>query len=280
MADPRKILELAREITDASQIICQFASANRPHLSFDSKDPDPADVSGPDSQAYHEARMTALEAVSQMSALLSGNTSTFVDAQLFSCCIRVARCSNVQTRSRSSLEGSISYEVNEGLAAMVGFSFEELYGYSYHITDALVKWGPSQEPNETGFNYAQDTEHRLYEWMPSTAGLTESMGDAVVVDVAGSVGHVSMPLSRRYPNLQFIVQDYESVCRQGEASLPAELRGRVRFQPKDMFQGYVLRILQAIVSTLKPGDRIVLNEQIMPEPGTASPKIEKLIRCV
>jgi hypothetical protein len=43
---------------------------------------------------------------------------------------------------------------------------------------------------------------------------------------------------------------------------------------------YVRRILQAIVPALKPGDRIVLNEQIVPEPGTASPMIEKMIRCV
>jgi hypothetical protein len=41
---------------------------------------------------------------------------------------------------------------------------------------------------------------------------------------------------------------------------------------------YACRILRAILPALKPGDRIVLNEQIMPEPGTASPLIEQLIR--
>lgn len=223
------------------------------------------------------------------------------------------------------------------LAAMTKFVFEEMYGFSYHLTEALKKWGSSEEPNETGFNAATGSELTLYAYIdenrdkasPSaftavleetgsyefaaTDGVVEAVdweglgeGEGVFVDVspsfflswdtgsepvlttevAGSVGHVSIELAKRYPHLQFIVQDYESVVQKGEAALPAELQDRVRFEAKDMFEEqkvipgkkavyflrailhnwsdkYARRILQAIVPALKPGDRIVVNEQIV-----------------
>ncbi|KAJ5597527.1 S-adenosyl-L-methionine-dependent methyltransferase [Penicillium hordei] len=99
--------------------------------------------------------------------------------------------------------------------------------------------------------------------------------------VAGSVGHISIRLAQRYPKLHFIVQDYEPVCRRGEAMLPVEVQNRVRFQPYDLFEWsdkYASHILRAVAAALKPGDRIILNEQIMPEPGTAAPAIEQLTR--
>lgn len=154
-----------------------------------------------------------------------------------------------------------------------------------------------------------------YDW----AGL----GDAVVVDVsrvelnctlrgvstltsaqvAGSIGHISRKLAGHFPQLEFIVQDYEAVCRQGEAILPAELRGRIRFQPHNMFdaqQGipdrkivYFLRmilhdwsdqeccrILRAVLPGLKRGDRIIVQEHIVPDPGTGSLFVEQVLRCV
>ena len=121
--------------------------------------------------------------------------------------------------------------------------------------------------------------------------------------VAGSSGHVSIQLARQYPRLSFVVQDYESVCRQGEAQLPADVKDRVRFEARDMFDPheripdkkaiyflrnifhnwsdkYSRKILQAIVPALKEGDRIVLNEHIVPEPGTGSAIVERFARYV
>ncbi|KAL4791108.1 hypothetical protein BDV19DRAFT_393473 [Aspergillus venezuelensis] len=45
----------------------------------------------------------------------------------------------------------------------------------------------------------------------------EGVGNGVVFDVAGSAGNVSIQLARQYPNLSFVVQDYDSVCQQGAA---------------------------------------------------------------
>ena len=121
--------------------------------------------------------------------------------------------------------------------------------------------------------------------------------------MAGSLGHISQKLAAHFPRLEFVVQDYEAICRQGEARLPVELKDRIRFQPHNMFElqrknpakrvvyflRFILhdwsdeeccRILGAVLSGMKPGDRIVIQEHILPEPGTGSLFYEQLLRCV
>jgi chemotaxis methyl-accepting protein methylase len=83
--------------------------------------------------------------------------------------------------------------------------------------------------------------------------------------------------------------------------LDPELRDRIRFQAHDIFRPqesipgktviyflravlhnwndkYACRILQAIVPAMKHGDRIVLCELIIPEPGTGSIFLERFAR--
>ncbi|KAG2418540.1 hypothetical protein HFD88_001641 [Aspergillus terreus] len=373
MIEPTNIVELAKKISDAAQVVSHFANAHDVRLSFDPKDPDPSSMSGPGSEAFHQARAVILEASATMTGLLAGDKTPFVTlcsnfhaasalrvvfqyglaeavpAQGSVSYAEVAQKTGLDARTVQRILGvlmgyhifyqpalghvahtrlSLQMITHEGLNALVDFSFRELYTYSHNITDALLKWGPSQEPSEGAFNYSRDTKYNLYEYLDHNKDAQasfsrmmdflastelsnmdaiydgfdwESMGDALVIDVAGSVGHVSVQLARRYPRLRFRVQDYESVCRRGESLLPVDLHDRVRFQPHDMFQDqpkvadrkvvffvrailhnwsdkYACRILRAILPALKPGDRIVLNEQIMPEPGTASSLIEQLIR--
>lgn len=99
------------------------------------------------------------------------------------------------------------------------------------------------------------------------------------------------------------MQDYESVIQRGEAALPSEFKHRIRFEAKDIFEEqepipdknvvyllrailhnwsdkYARRILQAIVPALKPGDRIVVNDRIVAEAGTASLLVERMMRYV
>lgn len=54
---------------------------------------------------------------------------------------------------------------NPSLSAMVQFGFEEVYGFSYHLVEALKKWGPSEEPNETGFNASTGSNATFYEYI-------------------------------------------------------------------------------------------------------------------
>ncbi|PLN78237.1 S-adenosyl-L-methionine-dependent methyltransferase [Aspergillus taichungensis] len=198
-----------------------------------------------------------------------------------------------------------------------------------HIADALAKWGCSQKPNEAGYNIAMKTDKTVWEILDQDQAAQETfgklmgsassvlgpidglisaydwagLGDAMVVDVAGSLGHISQKLAAHFPRLEFVVQDYEAICRQGEALLPAELQDRIRFQPHNMFElqqknpqkkvvyflRFILhdwsdeeccRILRAVVEGMKPGDRIVIQEHILPEPGTGSLFFEQLLRTL
>ncbi|KAF2102402.1 putative O-methyltransferase [Rhizodiscina lignyota] len=111
-----------------------------------------------------------------------------------------------------------------------------------------------------------------------------ALGDATVVDVGGSVGHLSHILANSYPNLKCIVQDVPGLEPQFNAALPAELSSRITFKAHDFFSpqlvvadvyffknvflnwqdDYAIRILRALLPSLKPGARIVVYDPIMP----------------
>ncbi|OJI98670.1 hypothetical protein ASPVEDRAFT_38184 [Aspergillus versicolor CBS 583.65] len=366
MALNTTIVDLARKITAAAEVIDGFTTENNFSLSFDADSADPATLHGENAQAYQQARITAVEAATEMNALLSGNNAVFLDLCTYyhaASALRAVLTFNLA--SSIPLTGSTTYEAiaqktdtgnldkktiqrlfailtsyhifkqpspghiahtrlskamltNPSLSAMVQFGFEEVYGFSYHLVEALKKWGPSEEPNETGFNASTGSEATFYEYIDEkrnqgksssfTAMLEETAeyefwdmdvvvrgleweGVDLLVDVAGSVGHVSIELAKRYEHLQFIVQDYDTVIRRGEDALPAELKDRIKFEAKDIFEKqetipgkkvvyflrailhnwsdkYARRILQAIVPAMKPEDRIVINEQIVSD-GTS-----------
>jgi ribosomal protein RSM22 (predicted rRNA methylase) len=118
---------------------------------------------------------------------------------------------------------------------------------------------------------------------------------SLIVDVGGSKGHVSLHLARVYPDLKFIVQDLPEVI-DGAANqlLSSEdsddgLKRRIEFVPHDMFEEqpvknadvYLLRyvlhdwgdkycidIIRNLVPALKRGARIVIQDHVLPEPGT------------
>ncbi len=113
-----------------------------------------------------------------------------------------------------------------------------------------------------------------------------------MVDVGGSHGSISIAIARSFPSLHFIVQDRPQVVQEGEAKLPADLQDRVTFMEHDFFNeqpvkyadiyllrwilhdwsdAYAVRILRALVPALKPGARVLICEQVLPEPETLSP---------
>ncbi|EED84744.1 predicted protein [Postia placenta Mad-698-R] len=132
----------------------------------------------------------------------------------------------------------------------------------------------STSPREAAFQVAYQTDLTLFEylergqnaprfegeplhletWMVGmhTIGETEAaasyvdypwaaLGSKLVVDVGGGVGGMSLELAKRYPQLNFVVQDREAVTKKAEAvwaqalSRPALETGRVRFMPHDFF---------------------------------------------
>ncbi|KAI1371715.1 S-adenosyl-L-methionine-dependent methyltransferase [Hypoxylon crocopeplum] len=136
------------------------------------------------------------------------------------------------------------------------------------------------------FNLSYITDH--YDW--------ESLGHSRVIDIS-SQGALSLALARKYNNLQLTAQD---VQKGRDDAVPEELRDRVQFTAHDPFSPqpcigadvyslrwvlhawsdkYCIQILQALVPALKPRARVLVQETLMPEPGTAALWKEKNIRA-
>jgi len=115
----------------------------------------------------------------------------------------------------------------------------------------------------------------------------DAVGPGTVVDMGGSSGHISVKLAERYPSLRFIVQDLADVIAGGQNRIPGNLVPRIRFMVHDFFtpqpvsadvylfrwifsnwsDAYCVKILRNLIPVLKPGARIVINDNLMPEPN-------------
>lgn len=120
---------------------------------------------------------------------------------------------------------------------------------------------------------------RGYDWA--------ALGKATVVDIGGGVGTVSKELAKTFPQLDLVVQDRQEVVDQAIAS--ADGMERIRFMAHDIFEEqpvkdaavYIIRrvlmektdkecvdFLKASVSALKPGAVILIQDPMVPDPGT------------
>ncbi|KAL2850250.1 O-methyltransferase-domain-containing protein [Aspergillus pseudoustus] len=340
MAESANILALAMQITGAAQVISDFTSTNNVTLSFDPRDPGPTTLSGPGAQAYNEARMAALDASSKLSALIMGNRAHHISLcsqvqipppsrsrYLIGGSYLLAARQIPPRRTHAPLARDA---LTRGHRRDRGTRLPRSIPLQLPHHRCAVKWGSSAEYDQAGFNFAEDTELGMYEFSDrdkeaqgtlstmlkcnvsaSTELIAtdvlfhgfdwEALGRGVVVDVTGSIGHVSIQLARRIRKLHFIVQDFESVCQRGESLLHDDLRDRIRFQAKNFFDEqekiphqravyffrgilynwsdkYACRILRAVIPALKPGDRIVLCDQVLAQPGTVSPSVEREMR--
>ena len=118
-----------------------------------------------------------------------------------------------------------------------------------------------------------------------------------VVDVGGGYGSVSLALVQRYPSLRCVVQDRPEIVAEAQARLPHNFDGRLSFMEHDFFteqpvvdadvfffrwilhdwsDKYAIRILCSLIPALKSGTRVVVNECVLPEPGSVSSYREKL----
>ena len=120
--------------------------------------------------------------------------------------------------------------------------------------------------------------------------------DATVVDIGGGGGHCSTAIAIANPKLNFIVQDLKSAF--DAVVVPNSLKGRISFMEHDFFtsqpirgQVYLLRwilhdysdkfackILQAQLSAMRPGTKLVVMDAIMQPPGTKTKVNERKSR--
>ncbi|KAI0465722.1 S-adenosyl-L-methionine-dependent methyltransferase [Xylaria cf. heliscus] len=210
----------------------------------------------------------------------------------------------------------------------VGASTDDLWQAAAQTCNALDKWSGSQEPNETGFSIANETDKSIYvefSKYPERArrfgnamrSFTEGTGfeldhvlngfpwgglqDGTIVDVGGSQGFASFAIARRFPSVTCVVQDLEPVVLAAAKEMPADIAGRVKFMTHDFFteqpvfgadiyffrwifhnwsDKYCIEILKKHIPALKPGAKIVINDNVLPGPGVLSKWQEDRLRSM
>ncbi|KAI1175690.1 S-adenosyl-L-methionine-dependent methyltransferase [Nemania sp. FL0916] len=187
----------------------------------------------------------------------------------------------------------------------VGASTDDLWQAAAQACNALDKWSASQEPNETSI-YLEFSKfpERARRFGNAMKAFTEGAGfelshvvnnfpwgdlrDGTIVDVGGSQGFVSFAIARQFPLVSCVVQDLEPVILAAQKEMPADLAGRVKFTTHDFFteqpiigadvyffrwifhnwsNKYSIKILRQHIPALKKGAKIVINDNILPEPG-------------
>ena len=128
-----------------------------------------------------------------------------------------------------------------------------------------------------------------YPWSLLEAG-------AKVVDVGGGHGHASIAISRKFPQLQFIVQDRPVVIR--EAKKLPNVPDAVEFMEHDFFleqpvladlylfrwvlhdwpDKYVVKIIRQLIPGLRTGAKVVINDSCMPKLGSIPLLMERRAR--
>ncbi|KAI1773026.1 S-adenosyl-L-methionine-dependent methyltransferase [Hypoxylon cercidicola] len=136
-------------------------------------------------------------------------------------------------------------------------------------------------------------------------GFNWSAIEGTVVDCGGGNGHISKSLAELYPSLDFVVQDSNAdMLAEGRNSLPDSLRGRVSFfqhsffdpQPIKDAAAFLIRqcthnwadrdvvtILKSFIPGLEnssPDTPLLINDIIIPEPGTWPRHEERVLRQV
>ncbi|TGO30458.1 hypothetical protein BPAE_0005g00540 [Botrytis paeoniae] len=122
-----------------------------------------------------------------------------------------------------------------------------------------------------------------------------------LVMVGGSHGFACTRLAKAFPDLNFIVQDLPPVVEAGAKTVPSELSDKIRFMAYDFLKEqpvknadiyffrwifhdwsdkYRIQILRNQIPALKKGARIVINDNVLPEPGTLPRWREERLRSM
>lgn len=152
------------------------------------------------------------------------------------------------------------------LRACLGQLCEELWPAASRTIDAMVKWPGSEEPSQTGFSYANNTDDpffvdlgknpyrakrfadsiTLFHMKPGFehSHIVENydwaaVGNGLLIDVGGSHGTVSQAIAESFPNIRCIVEDLPEVIK--TANIPEGLANRFEFIAHDFFTEQPIR---------------------------------------
>ena len=171
------------------------------------------------------------------------------------------------------VEGSVAHtpvsralRENPLLLQWIGQSCEDMWPAATRIVEAMARWPGSQEPNQSGFNIANDTTDSIFvevskekprvqrlshamSFLQSFSGLsTKHVVDgfdwdslrwsneaaATVVDIGGGHGHINIEIVKRHPFIRCIVRDLPDVLQ--HPNIPQNLQERITLMPHDFFE--------------------------------------------
>lgn len=107
------------------------------------------------------------------------------------------------------------------LQAWVGFFSEDLLGPVMKTVDAMDRWPDSQEPRNTGFQVANNTQDNFFEWFAKNPDRLGRYGTALAANAASEGYHVKHVVET-YPwdNLgEATIVDVSSSCLLGSYKL-------------------------------------------------------------
>jgi hypothetical protein len=187
----------------------------------------------------------------------------------------------------SAGKSELTGDINETAFALL--HQDEAYGKFANTWDMLEHDGSGAKK---GWRQRQFTDFMEYikeifslENVVSDSFDWASIGDATVVDIAGSAGVDAFHLATKFPALRIIVQDLAQVAPvfdKNHAEVSADLQSRVSFMEHDMFEpqpvsadiylikqilhdwpdAEAVKVLRALIPALKPGARVILVEYI------------------
>ncbi|KAI9658190.1 MAG: hypothetical protein M1831_004037 [Alyxoria varia] len=151
---------------------------------------------------------------------------------------------------------------NKDFRDWVGMVCEEMWPSAARVVDAMTTWPESEEPNHTGFAYANRTGNDIFTELRKNPARSERFANAmnmlsavegfeidallqclspneleskVFVDVGGSHGAASIAVARHCHAVNCIVQDLSDVVSEGVSTLPRDVEDRVTFMSHDFF---------------------------------------------
>ncbi|TGO77910.1 hypothetical protein BELL_0086g00160 [Botrytis elliptica] len=129
----------------------------------------------------------------------------------------------------------------------------------------------------------------------------KSLESATIVDVGGGYGPISISLAKKFPDLNFIVQDFAGAIAEGPTYVPAEISDRINFMTYDMLtpqtvrnidviffraifhnwtDHYCIKILRNQIPALKKGSRLLIVEPLLVESGELPWHEERRLRTM
>ncbi|OCL08126.1 S-adenosyl-L-methionine-dependent methyltransferase [Glonium stellatum] len=234
---------------------------------------------GPMPKIFHEltqkhTNLTSLHAVAKfnMASKFSAQETTTIPELASACgidkkdCERLIRHALTNRIFTESSKGVIAHSAMTQAIANVPLlrewieeTCENMWSSAPRIVSAMAKWPGSEEPNETAFNIAHNSQLPFFAEISKDPANAKRFADSMsffqaspgmqtalvidnynwaayetgtIVDVGGSQGAVAIELAKRFPNIKCVVQDLPEVI----AGAPKDVNPKqVKFQEYDFF---------------------------------------------